>query len=180
MRMMKVLTCILGVLLVIGGFFCIFNPGSTYSTLAWIIGFCMLISAIGDICTYSDRKAKGMADGWSLAGAIISAVFGIILLISNGMQFALNTIIAILAGVWILASGIVKIISAVKLHKFRQTLPEERRGSVWLITLIIGILMALAGIIGFINPAVMALTIGMLMGIYILMTGVELIAVSFA
>ncbi len=179
MKAMKVLSVILGVLLVIAGLGCLMSPGLTYLTLAWVIGFAMLVNAIGDICAYSNRFALGVADGWTLAGAIVSLILAFILLFSNVMQLAVSATIVFLAAGWMVVVGILRIVAACKIHAFRKTLPEESRGNIWLVTLIVGILMVIGGIIGFIHPIVLIVTIGFLMGLYILLSGVALITSSF-
>lgn len=182
MKIMKVLSIILGVFLIIGGISCMFTPLSTYTALAWVIGFSMLMNAIGDICTYSARKELGLADGWSLAGAIISMILAMVLLGSYFLQFAVITMIPIIAGAWILIDGIVHIISAIKMHHFRKTLPEENRGKFWIVTLIIGIIMVICGIVGFMHPVILTIsigfTVGLLMGIYIVISGCKMISVA--
>ncbi len=182
MKVMKILSVILGIFLIIGGVSCIFSPLATYSVLAWVIGFTMLMNAMGGICTYSERKEMGLADGWTLAGAIISMVLAIVLLCSNLLQLTIITMIPIIAGAWMLVDGIVHIISAIKMHRFRQTLPSENRGKFWIITLIVGIIMVVCGITGFMHPFIMTLTIGftigILMGIYVVISGVKLISIA--
>lgn len=179
MKVMKGFSVILGILLIIGGLFCIFSPVLTYSSLAWIIGFSMLINAIGDICAYSENKELGFADGWTLAGAIISILFAIILCVSNILQLAVISFIAIFVGIWVLVRGVMNIATAVKIHKYRKTIPEENRGHVWLVSLIMGILMAAIGVLSLFNPIIVALTIGILMGIEILLSGVRLLTSAF-
>lgn len=180
MKTMKVLSAILGILLVLGGISCLMTPGLTYLTLAWIIGFAMLVNAIGDICSYSHRHALGLADGWTLAGAIISLILALFLLFSNVMQFAVSTTLIFLAAGWMIVVGIFRIVAACKIHAFRKNLPEEDRGFLWLLTLILGILMVVGGIVGLIHPLVLAMTIGLLIGLYIILSGITLISNAFS
>lgn len=182
MKAMKILSVVLGVILVIGGISCMFTPLATYSALAWVIGFTMLLNAMGGICTYSERKEMGMADGWSLASAIISMILALVLLGSELLQIAVITMIPIIAGAWIFIDGIVHVISAIKMNRYRKTLPQDKRGKFWLVTLIVGIIMVICGIIGFLHPLIITITIGftlgILMGIYIVVSGIKMISVA--
>lgn len=180
MKTMKVLSVILGFLLLLGGIGCLLTPGLTYYTLTWVISLAMFVHAIGDICAYTHRRAFGLAGGWTLAGAIISLILAVILLFSNTMQFVVGTLLIILAAVWMLLLGVIRIVTACKIHAFRRTLPEESQGSLWLITLVFGLLMVLVGIIGLINPLILAATIGVLISLYLILSGITLIASCFA
>lgn len=177
---MKILSVILGILLVIGGISCLMTPGLTYFVLAWLIGVAMLVNALGDLCTYSTRRAQGVADGWTLAGAIITLILAIVLIGSNAMQLAVDAMIVFLAAGWMLVTGIMRIVASYKIHAFRKTLPEELRGNLWLITLVIGILMVVGAIIGLIHPLVLIMTFGILMGLYIILSGIGLISAALS
>ena len=44
---MKILGIALGILLILGGIFCVLTPAMTYLTLAWVAGISMVVDAIG-------------------------------------------------------------------------------------------------------------------------------------
>ena len=56
---MKALSIILGVLMVIGGVFCVADSAMTFAVLGWIIGFAAFIGGIGLICAYSRTHKYG-------------------------------------------------------------------------------------------------------------------------
>ena len=178
MKILRAISIVLGIFLVFMGFDCMFTPSLTFSTLAWIIGFSMLISAIGDLCTYSDKKMLGLANGWDLTGSILSLIFAIVLVFSNMMQNLVNTWIVYIVAIWLIVMGGLRIVSAVKLHNFRKDLPASLKGDRWLISLIAGIILILVGIFGCIYPGVIASTIGILMSIFIIISGLGMIANS--
>ena len=178
MKILRAVSIVLGVFLVFMGFDCMFSPNLTFSTLAWIIGFTMLISAIGDLCTYSDKKMLGLANGWDLTGSILSLVFAIVLVFSNMMQNLVNTWVIYIVAIWLIVMGILRIISAIKLHSFRKELPDQLKGDRWLIALIAGIILIVAGVFGCIYPGAVASTIGILMSIFIIVSGLGMIANS--
>ena len=86
----KIVSVIFGILMIASGIYCLATPGITFLAVGWIIGFNMIADAIGNIITWKDRKDEGMADGWTLAGAIVSLIFGIVLLGSNAMQLSVD------------------------------------------------------------------------------------------
>ena len=63
MKARKVLTIILGIVMVLTGIYCIFTPAATYMTLGWVIGFSMLLDAVGKICAWAEARKFGMAVG---------------------------------------------------------------------------------------------------------------------
>lgn len=180
MTALKILAGILGILMVIGGFICMLTPSATFASIPWVIGIIIFISALGDILEYSSRKKLGFADGWSLAGSIISMIFAIFLIFSNSMQFMVENVLALTAGIWLIVDGITHIASAIRMNRIRRLLPENARGNVWLATLIVGILMLIGGIVAIIVPNVVVVTIGILMSILIIITGAKLVAGAFA
>ena len=46
----KILAVILGILIVIGGFYCLFAPGLTYLIVGWVVGFVMVLGAVAIEC----------------------------------------------------------------------------------------------------------------------------------
>ena len=72
----KILMFILGLLVLIGGIYCVARPGLTYLSMVWVIGFVMFFHAIEDIVTYGERKRLGIADGWNLViGSLIKTFY---------------------------------------------------------------------------------------------------------
>ena len=60
---MKVITIILGVLLAIGGVYCMFAPIATYATIGWLIGASMVIDGVARIVMWSELRKTGNASG---------------------------------------------------------------------------------------------------------------------
>jgi uncharacterized membrane protein HdeD (DUF308 family) len=106
----KIVSVILGILMIASGIYCLATPGITFLAVGWIIGFNMIADAIGNIITWKDRKDEGMADGWTLAGAIVSLIFGIVLLGSNAMQLSVDLFVAYMAAIWLIVIGILQIV----------------------------------------------------------------------
>ncbi|MEG2711351.1 MAG: DUF308 domain-containing protein, partial [Clostridia bacterium] len=66
---MKILAVVMGVLLLVGGFYCLLAPGATFLSLGWIVGICMAINGIGLLFSYFERRKSGETDIWALVGA---------------------------------------------------------------------------------------------------------------
>ena len=168
---MKVVTIILGVLLVIGGFYCIFTPVATYSALSIVIGAAMVIEGFGSIITWNELRKQGLASGWTLAGGILSIVLGVLLLGSNALQISVDLFIAFVIAFWLIEFGIVRIVVAVSTRND----PSQNGGSGWIIQVVLGVLTVILGVLCFFNPLSVMIGVGFMLGVSIVLTGVGLV-----
>lgn len=178
MKASRVITIILGIAMICMGVYCLFTPAMTYLSVGYIVGFNMVLDAIGGIVTWSDRRDKGAADGWTLTGAIISLIFGVILLGSTAMQLVVDMMIVYIAAAWLVVLGVMRIVRGVKLHKVHKEFDTNLLGKRWWLILLMGILLAVCGILSFLNPAGLMIAIGINFGINIIVAGASLIAVA--
>ena len=174
----KVLSILLGIVMIICGTYCLISPGLTFLAIGWIVGFCMIVDAVGNIATWNARKKLGIADGWTLFAAILSLCFGIIVIASNAVQFTVNIFIAYMAAAWVLWIGILRLARSAKMHHIRKELGNESIAKHWWLVMISGILLILIGILGLMNPAVAAIVIGTQIGIDILFAGANMIVAA--
>lgn len=176
----KILTVVLGVLMIVGGIYCMFTPAATYMALGFVVGFNMLLDGIGNIAMWSQEHKAGRASGWHLAAAIISLVFGIVLLASTSMQAVVDIVIAYMVATWLVFMGVDRIVLSVRMRKVHKTLDTPIIGKRWWLVLIMGILMLVCGAVSIFDPTALALTIGVSMGIAIVVSGASLISVATA
>jgi uncharacterized membrane protein HdeD (DUF308 family) len=178
MKASRIITIILGILMIGTGIYCLCTPALTYMALGYIVGVNMVIDAIGGIILWHERKKAGDADGWALAGAVASLVFGVILTCSTAFQWIVDLAIVYLAAIWIIVIGILRIVHAVRVHKLRKALDAEILGSRWWLVLIVGILMVVCGVFSLFNPSGLIIAIGVNFGLNIIIAGANLIAVA--
>lgn len=164
---MKVLTIIIGILLVIVGFFCLFTPGLTLLSVGWLLGLMLVLAGISIIVDYFVLRKAFPYSGWNLFLGIVTLVMGGILLINQGAQMVTDVIAIYMLGVWLLVMGIVRVVEAIQMRK--------TPGSGWGWILALGIIMAIIGVYSFFHPTVAAFTLAWLIGIYIIIAGVDLI-----
>ena len=79
-----------------------------------------------------------------------------------------DTAIPLVFGMWMLVAGILRIEASTHIDK-------ERKRSNFRTTMITGILTVLVGLFGFINPLVQWMTTAVLLGIFLVMQGVNVI-----
>ena len=160
------------------GVYCLFTTAMTYMTLGYVVGINMILDAVGGIVLWHERKKLGDADGWALAGAIASLVFGIILTASTAMQWIVDMAVVYLAAIWLVMIGIIRIIFSLRLHKVRKALDAEIFGRRWWLILIAGILLVVCGVLSLFNPSGWIVAIGIHFGLNIIIAGVNLIAIA--
>lgn len=178
MRTSRIITFILGIFMILTGIYCLFNPAMTYMTLGYVVGINMIVDAVGGIIVWHERKKEGSADGWALAGAIASLVFGVILIGSTALQLIVDMTIVYLAAIWLIVIGIIRIILANKLHKVRTALDAEILGRRWWLVMIAGILLVICGVLSLFNPSGLIVAIGIHFGLNIIIAGANMIAVA--
>lgn len=173
-----VIVIVMGVLMVASGVYCIAVPGLTFLVLGWVIGFNMILDAVGNICTWGGRRELGLADGWTLAGAIASLCFGIILIVSETMQLAVELCVAYTAALWLFLIGLFRIVHSSHLHRIHKEFDTRVMARNWWVVMLTGILMVIVGVMSFMNPAIAAVAIGTMVGVGIFFAGVNLLATA--
>ena len=174
----KVLTVIFGIYMVAVGIYCLFTPMETYTVLGWVIGFCMIVDAFGRFFAWSSMRKEGEAAGWMLFGAIISLVLGVFILNDTALQLSLDLVIVYYVAAWLIVRGIMAVIQSFKMHKVKDIPIADIIGRRWWIVLLFGILALVFGILCLFKPVVMASTIGVFMGLGIIVTGCELVTIA--
>ena len=171
---MRIIKVVLGVLLAVGGIYCMFTPIATYSTLAWLIGLAMIVEGVGGIITWIARRELGLANGWTLAGSIVSIVLGMVLLGSYVLQFAIDAFIAYLIAIWLVVAGITRIVAAIAVRS-----QGKEGASGWIAQIALGVLIAILGVLCIFNPLSVVAGVGMMLGISIVFVGIDLVISAF-
>lgn len=168
---MKIATILLGVLVIIGGVFALFSPGATFLSLAWLVGIMLLVAGVDSIAAYITHRKVGDVPIWELVSGILSILAGV-LIISNTFTRALTTVMLVYAfATWITLTGILRIAAALEVKKIKGK---------WLLMMIFGIITIVLGIYSFIHPVFAAITLGYLIGFWVIMQGANLISLGFS
>ncbi len=165
---MRILTIISGILMILTGAFCFMNPGQTFLVLAFIIGMVMVINGIIHSLAYFIGRGlhnKGDNNGWILTEALITLILGILILCN---QLVVDAAIPMVFGIWVVVSGILRIEASTHINK-------EKKKTNFKTTLITGILTVLLGVFGFINPMIGWLSTAILLGLFMLMQGINVL-----
>ena len=164
---MVVLSVICGVLLMMGGIACLFNPGATFFATGYFIAILLLIYGIVGIVNVVRKRAPAIG----LITYILAVIVGIFAIFRPENALVMDTILAYLVAAWFVIQGIVSIYMSIKAKPYK---------SGWVCGLILGILAILIGLYSFFHPMLGALTIGILVGIYLIDAGLSMIVFATA
>ena len=191
----KILSVILGVLMIGTGIYCTATPLTTYAILPTVIGIVMLAEGIGCIVAWAQcRKEERKSTVLLLINAILSVIMGILVLMNDMLQLSMAAAIPMFVSSWMVVTGIFRIVDSFYIKRASK---ETRKivgkseeavaarsflreiSKLWWLHLISGILLVIAGALSFTSPIVTAVAIGVYMGIDIIVTGVNLITLAF-
>ena len=175
---MSVLNIILGILLVIGGFSCMFTPFATFLSAGYFITILMLVYGVFGLVRFF-KKESGVLD---LVVSILAIIVGVICLVHPFESLAVDKFILYLIAAWLLVQGLVTIIMAFTVRLvtiiMAFTVRGEQKGWFW--GVIVGALAILAGIYSFAHPFFTAVTEGVLIGLYFVEAGFDMIVKGVA
>lgn len=161
---MKVISIVMGILVILVGAFCIINPAASAFTIAWLFGAALLVGGVVELVDACRREKKS---AWDIIFAILTIIAGGILLFSYfGVAFA-NTVLVVLLAILMIAAGVTRIAVSLELKKL---------GVSWAFNLVIGIFLILMAIIVFARPAIGFIVIDVMFSLTLITQGIALIA----
>ncbi|MFE2266406.1 HdeD family acid-resistance protein [Streptomyces griseosporeus] len=118
---LRVLAFISGALSIVLGLFCFRGPMQSVLLLALWIGIGWLIRGITQTLAAASDPAMP-ARGWQIFLGIVSALAGIVLIDSPFESVAVLTLVG---GIWLIAVGVVEIVTAVRIRGRARQVPHE-------------------------------------------------------
>ena len=141
----RVLWIIAGVLLIIAGVLCLASPGVAVESLALWFGLAMLFSGIVDVAVFAAGQSCMAGSGWF-------------------DQWFTALTLPFLFGMWLMFSGITKFANSFELKRLGI------RGWGWFTVL--GLVLAAAGFLSFLEPVAGLLALSILVGVFFLLQGI--------
>lgn len=162
---MKALTIILGIVLTIGGVICLFYPGETFLETGYIVSIMLLVyGVIGIIGVIAKKVLPSFL--WVCIPAII---LGVVALFLPGDKMFMHVVLIYLLAVWFIVQGISSIYMSVRSRFFYRS---------WPLGMVVGIISVALGVYTALHPTVGGLAIGILVGIYLIEAGIDLMVVG--
>jgi uncharacterized membrane protein HdeD (DUF308 family) len=154
---------LVGVLSVAAGIILVLKPSNSLATLAVIFGIFLLIDGIGDlIASFGDAvENRGLA---AIVG-VLGIVFGILLI--RHPSGAVTTI-GLLIGIWMVAAGIVRLVRSLVV------------GTRPVLGVLVALLEVVVGIVIVSDPHIGYATLAVLVGIWLILSGIGTIGIGVA
>lgn len=166
---MTVLFIILGILLVAFGFSCMFTPLLTFMDAGYFIVIMVLVYGVFGII----RAIRYRKFGVGFVFSILSVLLGIAMLVFPSSLLVAQEMWLILVAIWFVIMGIVTIVNA-------ATVTRKTGSKIWILELIFGILALIVGGYSFFQPILLAVSVGVLIGIFFIETGFTLMFAGIA
>ena len=164
---MTVISVIFGILMVLGGFSCMFTPLATFLYTGYFIAVMLLVYGILGIARFSKKQAGGL----ELVISILAVLVGLVSVFRPGRTLIFDGMALGFIGAWLLVQGVASIALSLKVR-------SEKKGWYW--GLIAGILGVIAGLYSFAHPVLTAISVGFLIGLYFVQAGFDMIVLSCA
>ncbi|WP_413536944.1 HdeD family acid-resistance protein [Carnobacterium divergens] len=163
----KTLLLLSGILMIVLGFWFIFNPSGSLKTAIILIGLLLAANGVIEIFSYIQERRVWNISNWVLFDGIASLVAGGFILFDTAI--AQKTLVLLFA-IWVLFSGIMRLMTAVAMKNFP--------GWTWILTL--GVIAVIVAIISFFSPILIGIGIGLILGAFFIIQGFSCIMVYLA
>ena len=143
---------IISLIFLIFGILLVIRPDATISAVTMILGFIFIVMGILKLIEYYSSKPR---EDYLLTLSIIEVVIGVIILCASSTVI---TIIKVILGLWVIINGVLDLQTTL--------LWRELKSPYWTLTLILSILMILAGIVIITTQDLVIKTIGIILIVY--------------
>ena len=164
---MTVFSIIIGILMIICGVSCMFTPLITFLDAGYFIVILVAVYGVTGI-------VKGIAEkkfGLGFVFSILSVIFGVAVLFFPKLMLLTDGVLIYMTAAWFVLMGFVAVFSALGVRKVTGS-------KLWILQLIFGIIGILLGCYSFFHPAVVAISIGFLIGFYFVEAGITMLVTA--
>lgn len=155
-----------GILALIFGLIAILMPTVAFISLVVIFGIFALVDGIFTIAAALFADVRSEKWWWLLLEGLVGIIIGVFTLVAPG---AMGNAWLFLIAIWAIATGILRIVTAIRLRKFIE-------GEFWLI--LSGLFSVIFGVLIIASPASGAFAIGLIIGVYALIFGIAFIGIA--
>ena len=164
------LIVIMGTLMILGGISMLATPLLNFISAGYLIIILFFVWGIFGIVRGISEKCFDK----KFFFAILSLILGIVGLFVPGAALMNNFVILYLAAGWFIVHGVLSIIDAIAAKK------DGADTGTMILGIVLGILEIILGIYSFAHPAILAVSLGLLIGFYFIESGVNAIIIGKA
>ena len=153
--------------MVLCGGSCMFTPLRTFLASGYALMVLLLVYGVVGIVKAIARKEYEV----NFAFSIISVIAGLVMVFMPGLTLMADGMFIYIMAVWFILQGIVSIVLSMKFK-------GAAGGKKWIWGLVLGILGIILGLYSLFHPVLLALTTGILIGVYFIVSGINMIFLS--
>ena len=150
---------VVSLIFILFGAMLIVSPESIISIMAILLGAIFIILGVFKLINF---YASGKEDNYLLATGIVAFIAGIVIMFCGDI---IMSVFRILIAIWIIYSGIMNLQTTI--------IWKEYKSRVWLLTLILSILVIIAGIYILVNSGAILQTVGTIIVVYAIVNIIE-------
>ena len=144
-----------------------FTPLRTFLASGYALMVLLLVYGVVGIVKAIARKEYEV----NFAFSIISVIAGLVMVFMPGLQLMADGIFIYMMAGWFILQGVVSIVLSMKFKGVAG-------GKKWIWGLVLGILGIILGLYSIFHPVLLALTTGILIGVYFVVSGMNMIFLS--
>ena len=149
------------------GISCVCTPVITFMEAGYFLVILLLVYGIAAVVRAIMDKEYGLPFLFGL----LSLILAIVIMVVPGLKLMTEGMLVYIMAVWFLLQGIVGIFMSLKQKK-----NADNKGWIW--NLVLGIIGVLVGIYSLMHPMLMAFTVGILVGVYFMESGISMIVMA--
>lgn len=162
--LLQTILLVSGIILIFAGVTAILNPAPTIVSIAFVLGLALFISGLFSIIFYIITKKYNIGGIFVLIDGIITIIVGTFILCN---KYITATAIPFIFGMWILFSGITRLINSFDIKRCRIKF--------WWCISLVGLGEIILGFTSFFNPIIAAFTISVIVGMFLIAHGISTI-----
>ena len=164
---MSFLSIVLGIIMIIGGVCCLFTPFANFLAAGHIIAMMMFVYGIFGVVRFFQKECGVL----ELISSILAIAVGVIAIVRPGSTLIIDSLVLNMVSAWLLVKGVINIVISIQAR-------DEIQGWGWGVAA--GVLSIIAGVLSFLHPSITALTVGILMAMFFIESGIDMIVLGTA
>ncbi|MBC2253333.1 HdeD family acid-resistance protein [Listeria welshimeri] len=149
---------VLGIAMIGLGIYLMFNPSTSLQALTIFIGIILVLNGLNEVISYFGESKYWSISKWIMLDGILSILVGGFAIFELNMA---ERLFIIIFAIWILASAILRILTAFAVKGFPG----------WALLLLMGILGLIIAIISLFTNTLVAIAIGIILGLFFILQG---------
>ncbi len=139
-----------------------FTPLGSCLAAGYLIAILLLVFGVAGLVSFFQHRSGVL----QLIISIFAVIAGVIAVVRPGASLDIDQVVLYMIAIWFFAQGAMSIATAIE---------NRGRNKNWIWVLIIGICGCIVGIYSFAHPVVTALAVGILIGLYFVQAGLDMI-----